>query len=294
MATVALFSGQNLLHFPSSPVHSKPSSSSLAIPSSLSLSCGFFTNTPLMARNGGNQRRKALEVMCMSWNGPLSSVRLIMQGRNIQLNEKLKEHIEEKIGKAIHNQSYLIREVDVRLSARGGGEFGKGPKIRRCEVTLFTKKHGVVRAEEEAGSSIASIDSAAKIIKRKLRKIKEKAIDFRKVKDDEILPDEDFVSESEEEEEDLVDELEPVEEHEDEVVKKVVRTKIFEISPMTLEEAKEQIENVDHGFYAFRSEETGEVNILYKREAGGYGLIIPKPDGHREKEIIEPASAKNN
>lgn len=55
----------------------------------------------------------------------------------LQLNPSVKSHVEEKLGKAVQKHSHLVREVDVRLSVRGG-ELGKGPKVRRCEVS-----HGI-------------------------------------------------------------------------------------------------------------------------------------------------------
>lgn len=222
----------------------------------------------------------------MSWDGPLSSVKLILQGKNLELTPTVKSYVEEKLGRAVQKHSHLVREVDVRLSIRGG-ELGKGPKVRRCEVTLFTKKHGVIRAEEDAESLYGSIDLVSSIIQRKLRKIKEKdsdhgrhmkGFDRLKVRDpDALLAVGDLVVDPQEDEEDVIDEI--------------VRTKYFDMPPLTVAEAIQQLENVDHDFYGFRNEETGEINIVYKRRAGGYGLIIPK--GNDKLEELEPEMAES-
>lgn len=217
----------------------------------------------------------------------------------MQLSDKVKEHIEDKVGRAVAKHCHLVREVDVRLSARGG-ELGRGPKTSRCEITLFSNRHGVLRAEEDSESTYGSIDMAASIIKRKLRKIKEKETEVirHKTSSSSSSIEDDLQLLSDAEEEDLVTEAV---EDEDTVLTKVVRTKVFEMPPLGVEEALQQLQNVDHDFYAFRNEDTGEVNILYKRKEGGYGLIVPKPDGNVHKETIDnhqqpahPTYANNN
>ncbi len=51
------------------------------------------------------------------------------------------------------------------------------------------------------------------------------------------------------------------------------KTKRFRINPMTTEEAILQMELLEHNFFVFRDDETNRVNVVYKRNDGGYGLI---------------------
>ncbi|CAN1251126.1 Ribosome-binding factor PSRP1, chloroplastic [Linum perenne] len=199
-------------------------------------SCSFLGSTTRFLEIRRNRNRHSTTPFSarVSWDGPLSSVKLITQGKNLQ-------------------------------------------------VTLFTKKHGVVRAEEDAETTFASIDMVSSVVQRKLRKIKEKDSDHgRHMKGNSRMTFAEALAEP------FPVELEDSDEEDENVngASQVVRKKYFDMPPLTVSEAIEQLEMVDHDFYGFRNEETGEINIIYKREAGGYGLIIPKRDGKTEK--VEP------
>ena len=56
----------------------------------------------------------------------------------------------------------------------------------------------------------------------------------------------------------------------------IVKTKQFAVKPMTAEEAALQLELVGHDFFVFQNDESGEVNVLYRRNDGDYGLIEPQ------------------
>lgn len=56
----------------------------------------------------------------------------------------------------------------------------------------------------------------------------------------------------------------------------VVRNKKFMIKPMNVDEAILQMNMLDHQFYMFRSDETGEISVVYKRNDGDYGLLEPE------------------
>ena len=56
----------------------------------------------------------------------------------------------------------------------------------------------------------------------------------------------------------------------------IYRRKQVEMLPMNEEEAIEQLELLDHSFYMFIDAQTEQINVLYRRDRGGYGILIPQ------------------
>ena len=65
-------------------------------------------------------------------------------------------------------------------------------------------------------------------------------------------------------------------EEEDEEDSKVVKTKSFDVKPMSSEEAILQMELLGHNFFVYQDWKTSKVNVVYKRKDGNYGLIEPE------------------
>jgi putative sigma-54 modulation protein len=62
---------------------------------------------------------------------------------------------------------------------------------------------------------------------------------------------------------------------EEETSEQIVKVKQFSVKPMNPEEAVLQLELIGHDFFVFRSDDSGEINVIYRRKNGGYGLIEP-------------------
>ncbi|MGD1849402.1 MAG: ribosome hibernation-promoting factor, HPF/YfiA family [Cyanophyceae cyanobacterium] len=189
-------------------------------------------------------------------------MKLVIQGKNIEVTESLHNYVQAKVDKAISHFHNLAMEVDVHLSV------ARNPRIeprQTAEVTIYANGT-VVRAEESSENLYASIDLVADKITRQLRKYKEKRQDRRQaaVKTADVLG-ETPVNGT------MVPDREP------ELPETVVRTKYFPMQPMSVAEALEQLELVDHDFFMFANSETGEINVIYERNHGGYGVIQPRP-----------------
>jgi putative sigma-54 modulation protein len=193
-------------------------------------------------------------------------MKLVIQGKNIEITDALREYVTQKIEKAVNHYQNLTTEVDVHLSV------ARNPRInsrQTAEVTIYVNG-AVVRAEESSENLYASIDLVADKIARKLRKYKEKRQDRQhgSLKTAEVLGDQPVVAT-------LSTDREP------ELPAQVVRTKYFAMPPMTVDEALEQLDMIDHDFYMFLNAETGEINVIYERNHGGYGVLMPrKGNGH--------------
>jgi putative sigma-54 modulation protein len=209
-------------------------------------------------------------------------MKLVIHGKNIEITDAIRDYVNQKIDKAVGHFQNLTMEVDVHLGV------AKNPRInpnQTAEVTIFANGT-VIRAEESSEDLYASIDLVADKITRQLRKYKEKRFGKKKA----ATPAETNVVELVEPPvvQDLIGDRTP------ELPKEVVRTKYFAMAPMTVEEALEQLQLIDHDFYVFCNAETGELNVIYQRKNhNGCGLIVPRNNGGAAKNG-KTASASNS
>ena len=189
-------------------------------------------------------------------------MKLVIQGKNIEITDSIREYVSQKIEKAVSHFQNITTEVDVNLSV------ARNPRInskQMAEVTIYANGT-VIRAQEGSETLYASVDMVADKIARQLRKYKERRLEQ---KTQTQLTTRDVV-EQEPVEVDLIGDRTP------ELPNEVVRTKYFAMPAMAIDEALEQLQLVDHDFYMFRNAETGEINVIYERNHGGYGVIQPR------------------
>lgn len=178
-------------------------------------------------------------------------MRLQVKGKNVEVSESIRSYAEQKLGKLERQLSNPTR-VELELAVE------RNPSISDnhvAEATVWTKGP-VLRAREASGDMKASIDQLAEKLERQVRRYRQKRRrrDARSHGDGpEAMP--------------VVPlEAEPL----------IVKTKQFPVKPMSPEEAVLQLELVGHDFFVFRSDDSGEVNVVYRRRDGNYGLIEPQ------------------
>lgn len=168
-------------------------------------------------------------------------------GKNIDVTTSLKAMVEKKISK-------LDRYFNPNVEARATLTVQKNRQI--FEVTI--PFNGVIlRCEESTEDMYKSIDLVCSKLERQIRKQRTKL----QRRNNDSLRFNNFEALSEEEN--------------DEKEGEIVKIKRFNIKPMTPEEAMLQMELVEHNFFVYRDADSNNVNVIYKRNDGNYGLLEP-------------------
>ncbi len=166
-----------------------------------------------------------------------------VRGKNIDVTNALKEYVEKKLAKL---EKYLdLSEAQVTLAVEKG--------THKVEVTIPVNGM-ILRGEEETGDMYASIDLVVEKLEKQINKYKAR---FNKKSRGEGKSGQPAEEENYEE-------------------PKIMKTKRFAVKPMPVEEAIMQMNLLGHSFFVFSNADTEEVNVLYKRKDGNYGLIEPE------------------
>ena len=175
-------------------------------------------------------------------------MKFTIRGKKLDVTDALKNYIEEKIGrldKYFENPDNISANVLIKLSGNN----------QVVEVTINT--HGLILRGEESNKDLyASIDLVTDKIERQIRKNKTKI--HKKTSKETIRDFREF-------------ETEEVEDNKD-----VVKRKTIDMKPMSEEEAILQMNLIDHDFFVYKDADTSNVNVVYKRKAGDYGVIETK------------------
>ena len=180
-------------------------------------------------------------------------MRLQVKGKNVEVSDTIRRYAEEKMRK-LDRQLHDLAEVELELR----GE--KNPSIAATQVAELTvrTKGPPLRVTQASTDMKASIDQLPDKLLRQVEHVRGKRRG-RQARGNGIPPGGSMSIPTDEEE----------------TGPQIVRTKQFSVKPMSAEEAALQLELIGHDFFVFRSDESGEINVLYRRRDGGYGLIEP-------------------
>jgi putative sigma-54 modulation protein len=178
-------------------------------------------------------------------------VRLQVKGKNVEVTDSIREYAEEKLSK-LGRQLADPTRVELELAVE------RNPSISQnhvAEATIWTNGP-ILRAREASADHKVSIDQLVDKLERQVKRYREKRRPRRAASLPEAGAPEDGI---------------PIDDE-----PRIVKSKQFAIKPMSPEEAVLQLELVGHDFFVFQNGDTSDVNVVYRRRDGAYGLIEPQ------------------
>ncbi|MEJ2696308.1 MAG: ribosome-associated translation inhibitor RaiA [Candidatus Sulfobium sp.] len=171
---------------------------------------------------------------------------VIVNGRHLEVTPALKSYAEEKVKKF---ERYIseVSEAVVTLSIE--------KKYRHKAEVLLRVNGYLIQAEGVTDEIYASIDEVSEKLERQVKKYKEKLVSHRKGG---ARPADNLRKAS------------PPDE-----TGRIIKNKRFELKPMSPDEASMQMELLDKDFFVFINDISSDINVIYRRRDGNFGLIEP-------------------
>ncbi len=166
-------------------------------------------------------------------------------GKNMEVTDYLRDLALKKIEKL---DKYFPQDTNATVVM-------SVEKSRHIIEVTIPYRGGVIRGEEVTGDMYASIDNVVAKLDRQIQKHKTKLSKTLRYDDTPAAPE--YYDDSEGR------------------GPEIVRVKRFSMKPMSVEEAMLQMDLLGHSFFVFTNGETGDINVLYARKDGNYGLIEP-------------------
>ena len=182
-------------------------------------------------------------------------MRLQVKGRNVEVSDQVRRYAEERLGR-LERQLADPTQVELELAVE------PNPSIADdhvAEATIWTKGP-TLRARESSSAFESSIDQLVTKLERQIQRYRAKRSrresGRRASANGHAAPEEpNFTAEQ-------LDTM-------------IVKSKQFDLQPLSAEEAVLQLELVGHDFFVFRNEATGKTDVVYRRRDGAYGHIEP-------------------
>ncbi|MCY3834093.1 MAG: ribosome-associated translation inhibitor RaiA [Chloroflexi bacterium] len=199
-------------------------------------------------------------------------MKISIHGDGIKVSEALEDFTRSKVDKL---DRYLpnISNVGVELSII---RTHRGADLAIAQITVQHARGAILRAEEKM--NIESRDTIRFAINKAIDKLHRQIDRFkskRKSKNQK-LRDKYRATVAELDMAEDVPEYAAVELAAAGADIEIFRRKQVEMMPMNEEEAIEQLELLDHSFYMFMNSDSDQINVLYRRDSGGYGILIPQ------------------
>jgi putative sigma-54 modulation protein len=179
-------------------------------------------------------------------------------GRHMEVTEALKDHVRGGIDKVLSHFDKVI-DADVVLAVE--------KRHHIAEVNLHA--NGLrIHGKEKSEDMYASVDAVIEKVERQVRKHKDR-INRHQPRKSESLPDYNYAIIAPAAENGQSSDVAADSKHE------VVNREKLSMRPMSVDEALMQLELIEAKFIVFSNTETSQINVLYEREDGQYGLIEP-------------------